>query len=73
MDEFDVDQADNKEYVLNMIKKDGKLLDFASARLQDDEEVVMEAVKQNPISLEFASKRLKNNEDCFDDKDSSSN
>lgn len=45
-----------------MIKKDGKLLDFASARLQDDEEVVMEAVKQNPISLEFASKRLKNNE-----------
>ena len=41
MDEFDVDQADNKEYVLNMIKKDGKLLDFASARLQDDEEVVM--------------------------------
>ena len=25
MDEFDVDQADNKEYVLNMIKKDGKV------------------------------------------------
>lgn len=32
MDEFDVDQADNKEYVLNMIKKDGKLLDL---HLQD--------------------------------------
>lgn len=59
MDEFDVKQADNKEYVLNMVKQDGKLLDLASQRLQDDEEVVMEAVKQNPISLEFASNRLK--------------
>lgn len=26
MDEFDVDQADNKEYVLNMIKKRRKII-----------------------------------------------
>lgn len=61
MDEFDKEQANNREYVLSMVKQDGKLLDLASERLQDDEEIVMEAVKQNPISLEFASSRLKDN------------
>ena len=61
MDEFDKEQSNNREYVLSMVKQDGKLLDLASERLQDDEEIVMEAVKQNPISLEFASSRLKDN------------
>lgn len=29
MEEFDFEQANNREYVLNAVKKDGKLLDFA--------------------------------------------
>ena len=36
MDEFDFQQTDNREYVLECVKKDGKLLDFASDRLKDD-------------------------------------
>ena len=36
MEEFDLEQANNREYVLNMVKWYGKLLDFASKELQDD-------------------------------------
>lgn len=32
MDEFDKEQANNREYVLSMVKQDGKLLDLASER-----------------------------------------
>ena len=59
MEEFDFEQANNREYVLNIVKKDGKLLDFASKELQDDKEIAMAAVEQNPIALEFVSTRLK--------------
>ncbi len=32
--------ANNKEYILKQVAKQGKLLEFASPELQDDEEVV---------------------------------
>ena len=50
---------ENKEYILEVVKKQGKLLEFASEELQDDEEVVIEALKQDGEALEFASDRLK--------------
>ena len=34
MDEFDVEQADNKEYVLSMVKQDGKLTKKEQIELQ---------------------------------------
>ena len=60
MDEFDFQQADNREYVLECVKKDGKLLDFASDGLKDDKEIAKTAIEQNPVALEFVSQRLKN-------------
>ena len=46
MDEFDFQQADNREYVLECVKKDGKLLDFASDGLKDDKEIAKTAIEQ---------------------------
>ena len=51
--------SENKEYVIENVKKTGALLEFACDQLKDDKEVVMEAVKNNPEALEFASDRLK--------------
>ena len=41
----------NKEFVLKAVKETGKLLEYASPRLQDDKEVVLEALKQDGESL----------------------
>ena len=35
----------NRDFVLEQVKKDGKLLDLASEELKDDREIVFEAVK----------------------------
>ena len=57
--EFDEARSDDKDYVLEMVNKQGSLLDFASDRLKNDKEVVMAAIKQNGNALEFASSELK--------------
>ena len=41
-----INNKDNKEFILKAVKESGKLLEFASAQLQNDEEVVKEALKQ---------------------------
>ena len=37
--------ADNKEYILQKVAEQGKLLEFASPNLQDDEEIVRSSNK----------------------------
>ena len=44
---------DNKEYVIQAVKKKGKLLEFAVPELQDDEEVVRFALEQDGEAMEF--------------------
>ena len=51
--------ANNREYVIENVKKEGALVEFASPELRDDKEVILEAIKNNPEALEFASDRLK--------------
>ncbi len=58
---------DNREYVLKMVKENGKLLEFAQDDLKDDYEIAKEAVKNNPEALEFVSERLKGNRDLVYD------
>ena len=58
-----INNKDNKEFILKAVKESGKLLEFASAQLQNDEEVVKEALKQDGEALEFVSDNLKNNND----------
>ena len=50
---------DNREYVLENVKKEGALIEFASDELRDNKEVILEAINNNPEALEFASDRLK--------------
>ena len=54
-----IQNANNREYVLEAVKEDGLLLDGASDELKDDKELVMEAVIKDGGALEFASDRLK--------------
>ena len=61
--EFDVSKSDDKEYVIEMVDKQGSLLDLASDRLKNDKEVVMTAINQDGNSLEFASKELKDDKE----------
>lgn len=58
---------DNREYVLEVVKQNGKLLEFASEVLQDDEEIAKQAVHNNAEALEFVSDRLKGNRDIVYD------
>ena len=66
MTEEDVMQNNNnKEFVLEAVKENGKFLDLASKELQDDKKVVMTALEQDPEALEFASPRLKNDKEVI--------
>ena len=58
-----IKNADNKEYALQVLKEQGKMLEFVSSELQDDEEVVKTALTQDGEALEFASDRLKGEKD----------
>ena len=60
-----INNKDNKEFILKAVKESGKLLEFASAQLQNDEEVVKEALKQDGEALEFVSDNLKNNKEII--------
>ena len=61
--EFDQNRNDDKDYVLDMVSKQGSLLDLASDRLKNDRDVVMAAIKQDGNALEFASKDLKDDKE----------
>ena len=62
--------CDDKQMVMNAVKKNGQLLMHASKRLKDDKDVVMEAVKWKwrggCTPLEYASKRLKKDREIAD-------
>ena len=45
--EFDKERNNDKEYVLEQVRKQGSLLDLASDELKDDKEVVMTAIEQD--------------------------
>ncbi len=51
--------ADDKKFVLERVKIDGALLQYASENLQNDREVVLEAVKQAPYAFNWASTELR--------------
>lgn len=46
---------DDKEFVSEILKKNGAFLKFASERLRADKVVVLQAIAQDPLPLEFAS------------------
>ena len=46
--------------MMNVVRKEGVLLEFASNKLKNDRKVVMAAVRNSGLALEFASNELKN-------------
>jgi hypothetical protein len=53
---------DDKELVLEAVKKNGASLMWASSSLKDDKDVALTAVLQNPCAFSYISERLKNDE-----------
>ena len=49
----------DKQEILEIVKKNGLYLQFASPDLQADKEVVLEAVKQNGLALKYADPMLR--------------
>lgn len=50
---------DNKEFVTEIVAKNGSFLKFASERLRTDKDIVFEAIARYPYAMEFASDKLK--------------
>eukprot|EP00931_Biecheleriopsis_adriatica_P078142 TRINITY_DN5160_c0_g1_i3.p1 TRINITY_DN5160_c0_g1~~TRINITY_DN5160_c0_g1_i3.p1 ORF type:complete len:690 (-),score=140.37 TRINITY_DN5160_c0_g1_i3:103-2133(-) len=59
-----VQLPDDKDYLLEAVRQDGRSLRCASQRLRDDKDVVLGVVRQDGRLLEFASKRLQDDKDC---------
>ena len=49
----------DKDFMLEVVKNDGRALQFASEELKADREVVKAAMKQDLRALQFASEALK--------------
>jgi hypothetical protein len=52
-----------REFVLDILSSNGRLLCYASDDLKNDEQVVSRAISKNGLALEYASDALKNNLD----------
>ena len=50
---------ENRNFVMNAVKKEGTHLQYAAQELKDDRDIVMHAIKQNWIALQYASDKLK--------------
>ena len=57
--DFDKEKCDDKNYVMDMVSKQGSLLDLASDRLKNDKDVVLEAVRNKGLILKYASHRMR--------------
>ena len=44
--------SNNRQYVIENVKQEGALVEFASDELRDDKEVILEAINNNPEALE---------------------
>ena len=58
-----MDVSKEKYKMQEIVKKNGKALEYASGQFKNDEDIVTEAVRQNGDALEFASADCKNNYD----------
>nr|WP_317279415.1 DUF4116 domain-containing protein [uncultured Fusobacterium sp.] len=52
---------DNKEIMIELIKIDSSILEYASDRLKDNEKIVKLAIENNPFAILYASDRLQRN------------
>ena len=59
------ERFDNREDLLEAVKKDGMKLRLAAAWLEIDKEVVLEAVKNNPQAMQFAPDELQKDEELL--------
>lgn len=51
--------------ILEAVKRDGSLLEYASEELKNDKEVVLGAIKNNKNSFQYASEKLKRDEEIL--------
>lgn len=57
------DLRNNKDYVGEIVKRNGMALEYAAAVLKDNDQIVLNAVTNQGSALQFASERLRDNKD----------
>ena len=57
----------DKDYLLNILKRNGLFLKSASFDLQNDREVVLAAISQNGLAFQYASDNLRNDKEVVCD------
>ena len=57
------DFQNDKDVVLEAVKKDGLALQYASENLQNDKKIVLAAVKRDGLAVQYASNVLKDNKE----------
>ena len=57
-DFYDEENRNDTQIVMEIVKQNGRLLEYAGDSLKDDPQIVLEAIKNDGTSYEYASKRL---------------
>ena len=53
----------DKPFILETVRIDGRVLEFAPSNFTDDKEIVLEAIKSNSYAFKYASLRLRNDKE----------
>lgn len=54
-------RANDRNFIMQAVRQEPWVYEFASDELHDDEELAFEAVSRDGVLLEFVSNRLRNN------------
>ena len=58
-------KEDDRDIILEVVKRSGWAFIYASDRLKDDKDMILEALKYSSYGYEFASKRLRNDKEVI--------
>ena len=62
---FSEELRNNKDFILDAVKFDGKALEWVSEELKNDKDVVLKAIENYPIVIQYASDELRNDKEII--------
>lgn len=62
---YDEENRNDPQIVMEIVKQNGRLLEYAGDRLKNDPKIVLEAIKNDATSYEYASERLQKDKELL--------
>lgn len=62
---YDEENRNDPQIVMEIVKQNGRLLEYAGDRLKDDPQIVLKAIKNDVTSYKYASKRLQKDKELL--------